>query len=664
MITTVSLNKAFVFAALAMPLLADNANARVTLPLYDAAEIAEVCQSALQKARNQTKKLADSLLHKVNAGNTLGAWNRLQMDLEDVTGPVYLYASVHTDKGARDAGDACLLKYNEFNTDLFQNEKIYQRIRRVQPHTGPQKILQKDLREGFEDTGVALSPDKRARIKVLLQKEEELRQEFDRNVRDNKTLLTFNLQEMKGLPQGYIDKAKRDAGGNYLLSFDYPDYVPFITNADDEAARKRYYLAFSNRGTPRNLELMTEVMQLRKEIATLHDLPSYAAFVTRRKMVENPQTVERFLVEVKNTVRNAEIREVDELRALKAKFLGKTSSEVLIERWDMAYYQEKLRKARYEIDQEALRKYFPTVASIDYALLVSSRLYGITFNSVPVPTWHQDVRYFDVLDADTQKFLGGVYLDLYPREGKYRHAAAFGVRGVSRLSKRTPVSVLVTNFNRDGLTHDELETMLHEFGHVLHGVLSNTDFNPHAGTSVVRDFVEAPSQMFEEWARKPESLKLLQTVCPACPVLDEALIKRLDDARKYGKGIQYARQHLYASFDLAMTGNNPQDAMQTWKKMEGETPLGYVEGTAFPGSFTHIMGGYAAGYYGYMWSEVLALDMLSKFGDNLMNPSVGRRFRNKILANGGQVPAKILVREFLGRPPDNRAFFAEISGKR
>lgn len=641
---------------------AGHANARATLPLYTATEITEACQSALQKAQTQTRTLATSPSR--NAKAILLGWNRLQIDLEDVIGPIYLYASAHTDKAARDAADACLLKYNEFNTDLYQNEKIYQRVKRATPRTGPEKMLQKDLREGFEDTGVALSPDKRTRIKILLQKEEALRQEFDRNVRDNKTVLTFNPQEMQGLPQSYLNKAKRDSEGNYLLSFDYPDYVPFMSNAENEAARKRYYLAFNSRGTPRNLELMTEVMQLRKEIATLHGLPSYAAFITRRKMVEKPQVVERFLQEVKNTVREAEIREVEELRAFKAQFLDKPLSDTVISRWDIAFYQEKLRKARYDIDQEALRKYFPTQASLDYAMLLSARLYGIVFKAATVPVWHEDVRYFDVFDAASSKLLGGIYLDLFPREGKYRHAAAFGVRGVSRLARRTPISVLVTNFNREGLTHDELETLLHEFGHVLHGVLSTADFNAHAGTNVVRDFVEAPSQMFEEWGRKPESLQLLQAVCPACPTLDEALIKRLDAARRYGKGMQYARQHLYASFDLAMTGSDPQDAMQTWKKMEIETPLGYVEGTAFPGSFTHIMGGYAAGYYGYMWSEVLALDMLSKFGDNLMNPNVGRRFRKTILANGGQIPAKDLVRQFLGRAPDNRAFFAEISGQR
>ena len=493
---------------------------------------------------------------------------------------------------------------------------------------------------------------------------EELRQEFDRNVRDNKTRLTFTADELRGMPQDYLDQAKRDDKGNYLLGFDYPDYIPFMANADDEAARERYYVAFLNRGSERNLAIMNEITQLRLEMAKLYGLPSYAHLAIRRRMAETPENVTAFLDGVKEAVRALEKSEVEELRTLKAVKLGKPLAGVAIGRWDVSYYQEKLRKSRYAIDQEALRAYFPTLPSVEWALNVASRLYGVTFHQVKVPTWHDDVRYYDVRDARDGKFLSGIYLDLFPRDGKYKHAAAFGVRSVSKKTARTPVSVLVTNFDRKGLTHDEVETLFHEFGHVLHGVLSRADYNPQGGTNVKRDFVEAPSQMFEEWARRAESIALLRRSCKDCPVLGPDLIRRLDDARKYGMGLKYSRQHLYAAFDMALAGQAPADVLATWIRMESETPLGHVAGTQFPGNFTHIAGGYAAGYYGYMWSEVLALDMLSAFGSNVMNPKVGHRFRDVILANGGQVPPQALVKTFLGREPSNKAFFAEITGKR
>jgi len=238
------------------------------------------------------------------------------------------------------------------------------------------------------------------------------------------------------------------------------------------------------------------------------------------------------------------------------------------------------------------------------------------------------------------------------------------VRGVSRRLGRTPISVLVTNFDRQGLTHNELETLFHEFGHVMHGVLSRTQFNYHSGTSVQRDFVEAPSQMYEEWARRWQSLRTLHESVPEAPALDEETVERLAAARRFGQGIRYARQHLYATFDMALASTAPERAIEVWKSMESRGPMGHVEGTAFPATFGHITNGYAAGYYGYMWSEVLALDMLSVFGDDLMSVDTGRRFREIILARGGEVEAADLVERFLGRPVSNEAFFLEIKGER
>jgi thimet oligopeptidase len=195
-------------------------------------------------------------------------------------------------------------------------------------------------------------------------------------------------------------------------------------------------------------------------------------------------------------------------------------------------------------------------------------------------------------------------------------------------------------------------------------VLSATEFNLHAGTSVQRDFVETPSQIYEEWTRRLDSLERMRLVSPDTPVMDPGLVERLNQARRFGQGLLYARQWLYASFDLALTGRSPGGSMDVWQQMEGATALGHVPGTAFPGTFAHIVGGYAAGYYGYMWAEVIALDMLSAFGDRLVNPEVGRRFRREILGRGAEAPAATLVEAFLGRAVNAEAFFQEIVGAR
>ena len=644
---------------------ANAAAVRPTIPIYDAASLAEACGTGLADAARLIKRLETMPLGNAGARDLLDRWDRLRIRLEDFEGPVDLTANVSPDAATRSAAEACESKTTRFETELFQNGALYARIKALTARTGPAAKMRKDLLDTFEDNGVALAPDKRARLKAIADRLEEIRQEFDRDIRDNQTRVVFSADEVVGLPRDYLAKAKRDDKGNYLLGFEYPEYLPFMANAENEEARRRYQFAFQNRGTPRNIELLAEAMRLRKEMAGLFGLSSYAEFATRRRMVGNPQAVEKFLREVKSAVREVERKEIAELTALKAATLHKPVGEVRLQRWDADYYQEQQRKARFNVDQEALRQYFPTEASIQWVMAIASRLYGVRFVPATVPTWHPDVRYFDVFDATSGKLKGGVYIDPFPRAGKFSHAAAWPVRGSAKRSRRTPISALVANLNPAGLNSEELETLVHEFGHVMHGILSDTQYATLGGTSVQRDFVEAPSQMFEEWARRRESLALLPQFCkPACPAIDEARLKQLSAARLYGAGIRYSRQHLYAAYDMAASGETVPDPQAQWEKMEGETPLGYVPGTHFAGTFSHIISGYTAGYYGYMWSQVLALDMLSKFDGNLMDPVTGRRFRTTILAQGSQKPAAQLVRDFLGREPSNEAFIAEITGTR
>jgi thimet oligopeptidase len=531
--------------------------ARATLPIYTADALAQACDAGIAKTQAHIAAIEKLPLAQANVKTVLHAWNRLHIDLEDVQGPIDLLNNVSPDTKVREAGDACLLKLNVLATDLFQNEKLFARVNRVVAKDPIDKKLKQDLIESFEDTGVTLPPEKRARMKDILKRLEEIRLEYERNVRDNKTKLSFTPAEMKGLPEDYLAKAKRDAEGNYQLGFAYPEYEPFMANAENEEARRRYQFAFANRGTPKNLELLADTLKLRQEIATLYGLPSYADYVIRRRMAETPQNVMKFLGEVKSAVEAVEKKEIADLAALKAEKTGKPLAETTFNRWDVGYYDNQMKKARFNIDQEALRKYFPAEASFQWVMAVSAHLYGVRFERAEVPVWHADVRYYDVKDAQTGKLLGGIYLDPFPREGKYGHAAAWPVRAVSTLADRRPISALVTNFNREGLKHEEVETLWHEFGHVLHGVLSNTRYAPQGGTSVERDFVEAPSQMYEEWARRKASFAVLAKLCKDCPPVDDDLIKRLDAARRYGKGIMYARQHLYAGYDMTISGAQP-----------------------------------------------------------------------------------------------------------
>ncbi len=642
-----------------VPVLAE----RPVLPLPSANEIGERCRTELSGLGQDVAALETVPVETLEgAKDFLTGWNRLQIGVENLYGPMSLLSQVSPDATVRQKADACSMEVQRFITDMYQNEKLYRNMRVVRVNDDLERKLRQDTVSAYEDAGVSLMPDKRKRVKQILTRLAEIDQEFSRNIRENKTKLVFSPAEMQGLPQTYLAGLKRDEKGNYRLGFSYPEYLPFMQYADNDKARERYRFAFINRGTPANLPLLQEAVNLRHEMAVLSGYRSYADFALRRRMAKKPVVVDKFLDDVQNIVTPSEKLELDELRAFKAKTRNIPLEQAEIKHWDTQYWLQKIKKARYDIDPNTLRQYFPTQASMEWVMGLASQLYGIEFKRADVPVWHPDVSYYDVIDRESGQQIGGIYLDIYPREGKYGHAAAFPVQGSSTLENRLPVSVLVTNFNRNGLDLDELETMLHEFGHVLHGVLSKTRYVDQSGTSVERDFVEAPSQMFEEWAHHDETLSTLPEYCSGhCPRVDKDMLKRLNASRKFGQGLFYSRQALYAQYDMALYGDRLDDVMKTWVTLEGKTLQGHDPGTQFPGQFGHVVSGYSAGYYGYLWSKVLALDMLSRFNGKLINPQVGRFYRKTILERGSELPADRMVRYFLGRSPDSAAFYEDIS---
>jgi thimet oligopeptidase len=270
--------------------------------------------------------------------------------------------------------------------------------------------------------------------------------------------------------------------------------------------------------------------------------------------------------------------------------------------------------------------------------------------------WHADARAYEVIDTASGLGLATLYLDLYPRDNKFGHAAEWSLRS-SAAGGRLPTAALVTNFNRQGLTLEELETLLHEFGHALHTTLSTTRYASIASSSVKWDFSEAPSQMLEEWVYDDQVLALFQQVCNACPPVPAAMLASAREARGFAKGLQYGRQHFHASYDMALYGAKRFEPMPLWAQMEGATPLGHVDGSQGPAGFSHIATGYGAGYYSYLWSLALAKDLYTAFAPDPLSAEVGRRYRSKVLARGAEADPSELVGDFLGRPGSNKAFF-------
>jgi len=578
---------------------------------------------------------------------------------EDLSGPIFLLSNVHPEKLMRDASEACELRWQDLLSSLAQNERLYQAARRVKPRDAIDREFLKLTLESFEDSGVSLAKDERARAKAIVDRVTELDQQFSKNIRDENVRVAFSEAELRGVPENVWKGARRDDQGRVLLGLDYPTSVPVLQDAQNPDTRERMWRAKNNEGGQANLALLAEIAQLRREYARLFGFASYADFTLRRRMAENTANAKRFLEDVRLAVTEREKRELEELREAKARELGRPLADVKLERWDTSYYSERVKRDRYSVDQNQFRPYFPPQESLALVMRMIEKVMGVRYTRVTgVTLWHPDAQAYVARDVKTGRPLATLYVDPYPREGKYNHAAVWPIRSGSTRLHRAPQAALVVNFDRQGLSLDEMETLLHEFGHAVHNNLSTTRHS--SGSNVLRDFVEAPSQMLEEWVYDPRVLALMREVCAACKRVPDDLLAKAKVAERYGKGVQYARQHLLASFDLALYDADAPEPMALWQRMEGATVLGHVPGTMLPAGFSHVAGGYAAGYYGYLWSEVVAADLRTAFREDKLDARVGRRYRDTVLAQGGQRPPRALVRAFLGRDSNAKAFFEDL----
>jgi thimet oligopeptidase len=644
----------------------DENNPDFAIPLWDSKTIVQHCELFLTQHKQKYNQLATLAIDHLSAQTVIYPWNALQAEEEDLSGVIGLIENVSPIPATREAAEQCELKLSANTLDILQNTTLYERLKATSAVDPIDLRWKTHMLRQFEEAGAHLDNDKRAELKKISHELDELVQAFERSIREHTLSLNFSEQELAGIPPSLLKTLPKTNDGHFKLGLSYPEYESVMGYAESETVRQKVYLAFTQRGGSKNLERLNRIVQLRQKLATLLGVHHYAEWALADRMAKTPDAVHHFLDQVADKIEPIETKDREQLRQIKVEYLQ--YPDVNLNRWDILFYENKLKKQRFSLDQEELRRYFSSEASVKWMFYLAKQLYHIQLEPLnAIPTWDPNVRAFSAIDLSTHERLGTLYLDLYPRSGKYNHAAAFGVRSRSTLLNRHPITALVTNLNQQGLTHNELETLLHEFGHALHGLLSDTRYVLHSGTHVERDFVEAPSQMFEEWTRQSETLSLFPRFCtPSCPALSTDQLEKLKTMRKLDKGITYARQLLYAKYDMALAEGLPDstNAFEFWKQLERETPWGYVEGSEFPGTFGHIVSGYAAGYYGYMWSEVIALDMTTPFRHHWLDYAVGQRYKKLILSQGGQRPAEELVKEFLGRTPSPTLFFEEITGTR
>lgn len=606
--------------------------------------------------------------------NTIMGYERAFDNYGNALGMSGFLSYVSTDKKFRDAANDLQMQISQYMVDVATRRDVYKAIREytdTNPRLDPvQAKLVKEMLIGFKNSGMDLNDADLEKFKALNKEKAEYIIKFDKNIQEYKDPLAVTQEQLRGLGEDYIQKLSKTDDGKYLVTLDYPDYVPFMQNADDERARKELEFKFNRRGGQENVELLEKTLTLRREIARLLGYKNHAELRLEDRMAKNPKTVMAFLKDLQKKLKPLGKKEDKEMIAYKNSKTGKNSRTLYS--WESGYWSNKFRKENLELDSEKIKEYFPSQVVIEGMLDLFGGVFGITFEPVDIPVWHPDVKAFKIKDKASGELVAYFYMDLYPREGKYKHAACFGlVEGEEKQdgTYQIPFVAIVANLNKPSgdmpslLKHSEVETLFHEFGHVLHNALTKAKYSSFSGTSVSWDFVEAPSQMLERWAWDPQVLKKISKHYKTGEALPDDLIKRMIAAKNFGAGGMYLRQDFFAQYDMTLhTADTTPDTTKLYfeltKKIRG---LPLTKGTIPQASFGHIMGGYDAGYYGYLWSEVIAEDFFGEFKKNgIFNPETGLKFRREILEKGGTLDEEKMVENFLGRPADNKPFLKSI----
>ncbi len=641
---------------------------------YKAQELAPAEAAARVRLEKELADLIAIPAEKRTFENTIMAYERAFDHYGDALGMSGFLSYVSTDKNFRDTVHELEMKTSQYMVDVATRRDVYKAIREytdTNPQLGPVEAkLVKEMLIGFKNSGLELNDEDLETFKKLNKQKAEYVIQFDKNVQEYKDPLAVTKEQLKGLGEDYIGKLEKTEDGKFLVTLDYPDYVPFMLNADDEQARRELEYKYNRRGGEENVKLLENTVTLRREIAHLLGYKTHADLKLERRMAKNPQTVFSFLKDLQKKLKPLGKQEDKQMIAYKNEKTGKKSRTLYP--WESGYWSNKYRKEHLDLDSEKIKEYFPSQHVIDGMLSLFGGVFGISFEPVNIPTWHPDVKAFKIKDAADGHLIAYFYMDLYPREGKYKHAACFDlVNGEEKEdgSWQVPFVAIVANLNKPSadtpslLKHGEVETLFHEFGHVLHNALTKSKYGAFAGTSVSWDFVEAPSQLLERWAWNPEVLKKISKHYKTGEPLPDDLIKRMIAAKNFGAGGAYLRQNFFAQYDMTLhTAPKTLDSTKLYfdltKKIRA---LPLTKNTIPQAAFGHIMGGYDAGYYGYLWSEVIAEDFFSEFEKNgIFNPQTGLKFRREILEKGGTLEEEELVRNFLGRPVNNQPFLKSI----
>jgi thimet oligopeptidase len=604
-------------------------------PIQFANLTAEYIQQATDLAISQAKESLDKLYQipkeKRTFDNTMVTLDGIYNKVGNVYGSVYLMSNVHPDDAVRNQATDCNAQFAKFFNEISLDENLYRAVKDYSEMTEAKsltgykaKFVEETVRD-FERNGFALSKEKRDQLKAINDKLSDLSIMFQQNIAAVNDFLIVDETQIDGLQEDYKN-ARRQEDGTYKIDLTYPSYIPFMKFSNSEETRKELYTMYNNRAAKSNLEVLIKVLMLRKEMAELLGFKTYAEYRVGDRMAKLPQNVWNFEDNLVEKLKEKARMDYDELLIVKRAKLGVDTIDV-IQPWESGYYNNILLKEKYDLDQNLVKEYFPTDAVTEGLFQIAQHLFGVEFEEVKDPSvWYKDVRMFNV--KQDGKIISRFYIDLYPRPNKFSHAACFPMISGTQTSEgyQLPVAALVCNFPAPTadvpslLSHGEVETFFHEFGHVLHNVLTKTTLSSHSGTSVSRDFVEAPSQIFENWTWNYDALILFSKNYKTGEILPPDLFAKMIAAKNVGSGLAYTQQVYYGMLDFTLHDKYDPTSSVTTTEVLAElqnkiTLYPYLEGTHMQAAFGHLMG-YAAGYYGYLWSLVYSQDMFSVFEKN------------------------------------------------
>lgn len=648
----------------------------------DPAQFLSQARERLEQARATLKRFLE-LPQNASLQQVVDGFDAIGRPLDRVRGAAALASQTHPREAVREVAQTIVQELSSFATDLSLHRGVWERLAQLDPNSAPgpleRRLITHALRD-FRRSGVDRDDATRARIKALSDELVRIGQEFDLNIAaDTRTVVVPDGPAgLAGLPEDFVRAHAPDANGEVRVSTDPTDYVPVMTYAASPALRRELQHAYYNRATPKNLTVLRELMRVRSELAGLLGYASWAEYVTEDKMIGSPARVAQFIERVRRACESRMRAELAELLELKRQSLlelerqgltateGELGAEVIYE-WERAYWIERFKAERLQFDSQTVRPYFAYRAVRDGVLATSAALFGIEFRrNETEPRWDPAVECYDLIDSG--RVVARLFLDMHPRPNKFKHAAMFDL--TSGAGDDLPQACLVCNFPAPSendpalLLHRDVETFFHEFGHLLHHLFAGRQrYLAFAGIATEWDFVETPSQLYEEWAWDTGVLQRFARHHQSGEPIPAALVARMRAADEYGKGLHVAVQMFFARLSLELFDRDPSTLDPTAHVIalkRALLPFPHEEGTHFHASFGHL-NGYSATYYTYMWSLVIAKDIFERFRAELMNTGEASRYRRAILAAGGTKDAAELVRDYLGRDYDTTAFEAWLN---